>query len=63
MSSDADLGGAFDYIQRYAQSEKKQTVKACIEVLDRVCDCVTLVLDTAESAAAIDQPADISAIA
>ena len=47
-SHDADLGGAFSYIQSYASNAKKDTVKACIEVLDRTCNCVKLVLDTAE---------------
>lgn len=47
--SDADLGGAYAYIERHAQTAKKDTVKACIEVLDRVCNCVRLILDTAES--------------
>lgn len=49
-SHDADLGGAYSYIESYAQQEKKDTVRACIEVLDRVCNCVKLILDTAESA-------------
>lgn len=49
MTHDADLGGAFSYIQRYAGDAKKDTVKACIEVLGRVCESVKLILDTAES--------------
>jgi N-terminal domain of anti-restriction factor ArdC len=49
MTHDADLGGAFSYIEQYAVDAKKDTVKACIEVLDRVCSCVKLILDTAES--------------
>jgi hypothetical protein len=44
---DADLGGAYDYIRSYADRENKPVVKACIEVLDRVCHCVALILDTA----------------
>ena len=63
MTHDADLGGAFSYIQSYAQSEKKDTVKACIEVLDRVCNCVKLILDTAESTATTTQPAELPATA
>ena len=63
MSSEADLGGAFSYVQSYAQSEKKDIVKACIEVLGRVCECVKLVLDTAESTIATTQPAELSATA
>lgn len=48
MEHDADLGGAFRYIQRHAEDAKMDTVRACVEVLDRVCNCVSLILDTAE---------------
>ena len=57
MTHDADLGGAFSYIQGYAQDAKVDTVRACIQVLDRVCNCVKLILDTAESAVTTVQPA------
>lgn len=49
QSRDADLGGAFEYISSYAQQAKKEAVSACIEVLGRVCECVKLILETAES--------------
>jgi len=48
LEYDADLGGAFAYIARYAAQARLPTVKACIGVLDRVCESVKLVLDTAE---------------
>jgi hypothetical protein len=48
LSHDADLGGAYQYIQAYAASANKDVVRACIEVLDQVCRCVCLILDTAE---------------
>lgn len=48
LSQDADLGGAYDYITAYSAQAKKEIVSACVEVLDRVCNCVKLVLDTAE---------------
>ena len=48
-SHEADLGGAYAYITRYAEETDKPVVKACIEVLDRVCNCVKLILDTAEA--------------
>jgi hypothetical protein len=47
-SHDADLGGAFQYINRYAEATGKPPVKACMDVLDRTCKCVSLILDTAE---------------
>jgi hypothetical protein len=61
---DADLGGAFNYIQAHADQAGKDVVRACIEVLDRVCNCVKLILDTAESAAApAESPAPSTATA
>jgi antirestriction protein ArdC len=60
-SHDADLGGAFSYIERYAQDAKVDTVRACIQVLDRVCECVRFILESAESvstaAVSADSPA------
>jgi len=47
-SHDADLGGAYQYIQHYAEATGKPPVKACMDVLDRTCKCVSLILDTAE---------------
>ena len=48
---EADLGGAYAYIQHYATAAGKPPVRACIDVLDRACSCVALILDTAEKAA------------
>lgn len=48
--SDKDLGGAYRYIQHYAESQGMSLVKACLQVLDRVCASVSLILDTAEQA-------------
>lgn len=48
MNHDADLGGAYGYIQRYAEQSGRDVVRASIEVVDRVCNCVKLILDTAE---------------
>ena len=50
QSHDADLGGAYKYIARYADEANQPPVKICIQVLDRVCNCVKLILDTAETA-------------
>ncbi len=61
MTYDADLGGAFDYIERYAEEARKDTVKACIDVLDRVCNCVKLILDTADSRPTTAQPGELPA--
>ena len=50
FSYEADLGGAYAYIQRYAKAAGKAPVSACIEILSRVCNCVAMILDAAEKA-------------
>lgn len=47
-SHDADLGGAYQYIERYAEQMNKPPVKACIDLLQRVCSVVSLILDEAD---------------
>ena len=44
---DADLGGCWEYIRKYAEHAKIQPVSACMRVLNRVCKAVALVLETA----------------
>ena len=44
-----DLGGAYEYIERYARAAEKTPVDACMECLDRVCLAVALILHTAEA--------------
>lgn len=45
---EADLGGCWEYIQRYAKKEGIEVLAACGAVLDRTCEAVALILDTAE---------------
>ncbi len=63
MSYDADLGGAFTYIEQYARDAGMDTVRACIQVLDRVCNCVKLILDTAATITHAPIPAELPATA
>ncbi len=63
MSYDADLGGAFTYIEQYARDAGMDTVHACIRVLDRVCNCVKLILDTAQTITPAPIPAELPATA
>ena len=44
---DADLGGAWQYIEAYAKREGKDPLKAVQDVLRRTCEAVALILDTA----------------
>jgi len=46
---DADLGGCWDYVQRYARTEGIEVLDACGKVLERTCEGVALILDTAEA--------------
>ncbi len=46
---EADLGGCWKYIQSYAGDEKIDVLAACGRVLDRTCEAVALILDTAEA--------------
>jgi len=39
MPYEADLGGAYEYIRHYAERAEKPVIRACIDVLDRVCTC------------------------
>ncbi len=45
---DADLGGCWEYIERYAAKEGITALQACGKVLNRTCEAVALILDTAE---------------
>jgi hypothetical protein len=49
---DSDRGGAFQYIERYAEKHKRTVLDVCSELLDRTCACVALILETAEELAA-----------
>lgn len=46
--TDADLGGAWEYIGKYARDAKIEPIKACMEVLNRTCKAVELILKTAD---------------
>lgn len=46
---DADIGGAWDYIQHYCKSAKTDPLRACIDVLKRVGESVSLILETADN--------------
>ena len=49
LESESDLGGAYEYIERYAQAAQRNVQAVCMECLDRICQAVALVLDTADS--------------
>lgn len=49
LKHEADLGGCWRYIKSYADKEGIDTFKVCNLVLERTCEAVALVLDTAEA--------------
>ncbi len=58
LDADADLGGCWEYVERYAADAGIEPVSACQRVLKRTCDAVALILDTAETL----QPAEAVAV-
>lgn len=50
--TEADLGGAWGYISKYAKSAKIEPVKACMDVLKRTCKAVELILKTTDEMSA-----------
>ena len=46
--SDADLGGCFEYVKHYCERNDAKIDRVCMQLLDRVCEAVSLILDTAE---------------
>ena len=47
LEYEADLGGAYRHIESYAETAKKSVRACCLEVLDRICEAVALILETA----------------
>jgi len=46
---ESDLGGAWEYIQSWCEHGKIHPLSACQKLLKRVCECVSLILDSADS--------------
>lgn len=49
LEYDADLGGAYRYIEKYSKAAEKPVRACCLEALDRICAAVALVLETASN--------------
>lgn len=52
---EADIGGAWRYIQNYARENEVEPIKACTTALDRACKAVALILESAETPVAAGQ--------
>jgi len=57
---DADLGGCWDYIRRYAESNGKDATSEAMSVLNRTCKAVALILEAADELLA-NNPAESEA--
>ena len=58
FDQDADVGGAWHYIESYCSRAKLAPITVCEKLLRRVCEAVALILDTAAALpAAAPQPA------
>lgn len=53
--TDADLGGAWEYISHYANEAGIEPIKACMDVIKRTCEAVELILETANSLSGQEQ--------
>jgi hypothetical protein len=47
-TTESDRGGAYEYIRRHAEKEKRSPLGVCTELLDRTCGCVAYLLEEAE---------------
>ena len=47
--TESDRGGCWSYIASYATKHKREPVSVCQELLNRTCNAVALILDTAET--------------
>ena len=56
---EADRGGCYEYIERYAKDAGIDPVQACMSILKRTCDAVDLLLTEAETLAQNHAPASV----
>lgn len=47
--AESDRGGCWEYVKNYAADADMDVAKACMDVLERACKAVELILDTAEA--------------
>jgi hypothetical protein len=50
-TAESDRGGAYGYLRRHCEKEKRSLLGVCTELLDRTCGCIALLLDEAETLA------------
>jgi hypothetical protein len=58
---EADLGMTWHYVSAYAKDAGIEPLSACMQVLKRACDCVALILDTAEKLTEVHASEEVAA--
>ena len=53
MDNNADLGGAYKYVQHDAEKNNKDVLSVVLQLINRTCEAVSLILDTAEKLDAV----------
>ena len=53
--SGADVGGAWEYVKAYCDKHDKKPVRVCMQLLNRVCESVALILRTADELASAEK--------
>jgi len=53
---ESDLGGCWEYLKSYATKAHVEVVEACNILLERTCEAVALILDTAERLKTTNNP-------
>ena len=46
----ADIGGAWEYVLRYSKGDREKAINNCMKLINRICQCIALVLETASQA-------------
>jgi len=54
---ESDVGGCWRYVERYAKANKRNTLSVCEALLQRTCEAVALILNTADKLSAAESEA------
>jgi hypothetical protein len=54
---ESDVGGCWQYVERYAKANSRNTLSVCEALLQRTCEAVALILDTADKLSAAESEA------
>jgi hypothetical protein len=52
--TEADMGGAWEYILHYSEGDKQKAIGNLMKFLDRTCSCINLILETAHKLGVVE---------